>query len=177
MSLDPILPVNLFTELEGIRRRTAQLENLGRQAGERTPPMLLPWSTPTPLITTAAAWGFSVLVEVTSTVLGDVLDFLCGVQTDAGTTGELRLINRTTGATTDPVAIPAGAYGYASLKWLHGLPLGWSGDARLYFIQAEVRRTAGTGNVVAWRPYGSRWISSRSAPGAAANGAPEFIAR
>jgi hypothetical protein len=68
---------------------------------------------------------------------------------DPGTTGEVRLRNNFTGATTEAVTIPAGSSGTVQqFRWLHGSDLN---EGPIVF-EVQARRTAGTGNLNVYRP-------------------------
>lgn len=69
------------------------------------------------------------------------------VGVDAGTTGEIRLRNAGSGATTAAVAAPAGVFTTQQFRWLHGNTL----TGPIVF-EVQARRTAGTGSINVYRP-------------------------
>ena len=69
---------------------------------------------------------------------------------DTGTTGEVRIRNVTTGATTATVPVTDSGI-YQQFRWLHGANLG-TGPIN---FEIEARRTSGAGLVRVWEPSGS----------------------
>ncbi len=88
----------------------------------------------------------------TPMVSHQALELFVSWSVSSGTTGEARL-TVPGGPSTDPLPLggPAGSRHWSSFRWLHGLTLS-SGPM---FIEVEVRRTAGTGNVIVYEPVGS----------------------
>jgi len=93
--------------------------------------------------------------------------------TDVGTTGEVRIREGYSGATTDAIAIPSDYNGYVTFEWIvPGMSVGWgdSGNATVDFI-IEARRTGGAGAVGVWSVLPLIW-RNRQFGQPAANGNP-----
>ena len=74
---------------------------------------------------------------------------------DAATTGEFRLRNATTGATTEAKVIPAASAGTEQqFRWLHGIAL----DVGPAVFEVQARRTGGAGNINIYRATGM-WMT------------------
>lgn len=73
----------------------------------------------------------------------------------AGTTGEIRLRDVATTATTDAVAVPAGGQVVQQFRWLHGSTL----SAGPVTFEVQARRTSGAGDVNVYKPPGM-WMTS-----------------
>lgn len=69
--------------------------------------------------------------------------------TEAGVTGQIRLINTWTGATTNAISFgPGGGFQDGIFRWLHGLPIGFGP----YRIIVQAQRTGGSGNFFVYDP-------------------------
>ena len=107
----------------------------------------------------------------------DVVKVVGAVQTDAGTTAELRLASDAHQTAT--LAVPAGTNAFYQFTWLHPAEVGL-GDTRTgrenrLFVSLQARRTAGTGNLTLFPPQISELVSSWLITEAATNGAPRFL--
>jgi len=78
----------------------------------------------------------------------EVLNAWVVVTTPAGTTGEIQLHEFYSGASTDPIVVPASANNFAQFEWLHGVPLG----SDICEFQVRARRTSGAGDVNVYSP-------------------------
>jgi len=109
----------------------------------------------------------------------EVIVAVHAVVTDAGTTGEVRLRDTSSGTTTSAQSIPAAYSGVATFKWLHPSLAGLN-DQRFVTesrvaplaVEVQARRTGGAGNV---NVYASSRVFQASVllyPDAATNGNP-----
>lgn len=110
--------------------------------GHRDPWLDHPWRPSTPLYVPVTSGTFVDVFECRVDLIthGGVASWVQWA-TDAGTTGEVRLL--LAASTSSAVTLAAASSGVQQFKWLHGQALG-TGPA-LFKIQA--RRTGGAGNV------------------------------
>lgn len=106
----------------------------------------------------------------------EVIHIEMAVQSDAGTTGEIRLIENASNQVTSVASIPAAYNGVVGFEWLHPAPTGLY-DPRVrpaanMALGVQVRRTAGAGNVIAFPPRQAHYSSKFMHPNAATNGHP-----
>ena len=73
----------------------------------------------------------------------------------AGTTGEIRLRNTGTGATTEAVVVPDGGQVTQQFRWLHGSAL----SAGPITFEVQARRTTGAGDLNVYRAPGM-WMTA-----------------
>ena len=107
----------------------------------------------------------------------DVVKVVGAVQTDAGTTAELRLASDAHQTAT--LTVPGGTNAIYQFTWLHSAEVG-IGDTRAgretrLFVSLQARRTGGTGNLTLFPPQVSELVSSWLITEAATNGAPVFL--
>jgi hypothetical protein len=98
------------------------------------------------IVTSATFVG--VYLTIAEVLWSTQLLFRVGCQTDAGTTGELRLTVSGTGQVGGVKTIPISSNAYFEYRMLHGLTIG-SGP---YYITLEARRASGAGNFKVFVP-------------------------
>lgn len=105
---------------------------------------------------------------------GDVIFATGAIICAVGTTAEVRIAQSNgPGEVTTPVAIPSGANSIVQFSWLHPFSVGWGDQSTTNyfpFIQWQVRRTSGAGNVTAYPPRSLIVAAQRFFPQATAAG-------
>lgn len=108
--------------------------------------------------------------------VGDVLQIFGGVQTDASTTGQLRLSTSDGNHTTSTLAIPASTNGSYLFQWLHPAAVGLadprSGRERFLQVSLDARVASGSGTFRLFPPSVSEITSSWIVPDATTTGNP-----
>ena len=144
--------------------------------GALYPGQLIPLHRPDAVSVTSGSWTNCFEGRVNRPV-GDVVAVGGAIQSDAGTTGEVRIT--AWGASTSALAIPASANRFGKFDWLHPGTTG-IGDPRTgrdvnLFLVYEARRTGGTGALGISPPQIAEITSSWLVPGATVAGNPRFL--
>jgi len=125
------------------------------EEGMLYPQQYAQWIVPTPQVVTSGS--FVTVAEVGIQLLNhDVIRTDASMQVDAGTTAEVRIRDVYSGAVTNTLAVAGSANGSVLCEWLHPFSVGWgdSNPSVQMFLQWEVRRSAGAGNVTVYPPRG-----------------------
>jgi len=109
--------------------------------------------------------------------VGDVVKVIGAVQTDPGTTGELRLSTGT--SHTNAVSLPSATNSFAQFEWVHPSTTG-IGDTRSgreanLFLVLEARVVSGSGGVQVFAPQVAEIMSKWLAPTATTTGNPQLL--
>jgi hypothetical protein len=106
----------------------------------------------------------------------EVLSVNLAVITDAGTTGEVKLVDTLGGNETDVASIPDGYNGRVGFHWLHPAPCGLydprPGRVGDLSVAVHARRVSGAGNVLVYPPLIAELTSRFLVADAATNGTP-----
>lgn len=118
------------------------------EAGFRQPYLAHPWVDVADFrAVTAADWTTTHRAQV-ELITHEGLYAAVTATSSAGTTGEFRLRNTGSGATTNAVAVPAGSGGTnQQFRWLHGSSLSTGPIG----FEVQARRTAGAGDINIYR--------------------------
>lgn len=153
------------------------VEVTGDHAGLAYPHAQTPWRDPSAHIdVTSGSWTPTFYAYAENPAYETVKISFAAV-TDVGTTGELRIREWYSGATTDAIAVPSGYSGYVTFEWIvPDMAVGWSDhwqDSGYSTVDfgIEARRTSGTGAVGVWGVLPLIW-RNRQFGAPAANGNP-----
>lgn len=122
--------------------RSHVMLNVNDIEGFGTPWLGSPWNDPVAgtVVTSGAFLG--VYLSISEVFWSNSILFRVGCQTDAATTGEVRVTVSGVGQLGSVKTIPINANNYFEYRMLHGLAIG-SGP---YFVTVEARRASGAGN-------------------------------
>jgi hypothetical protein len=155
-------PASGLAELE---RRLRVIEGIAARAPDTT----LAWELANQFVAvTSGTFVPTAHVEL-PVFYGEVLNLRLVVATDASTTGEVRLRQEISGATTSAAVLSVGGVQkFVNFEWLHGVHLG---DTYEHFM-VEARRTGGAGNVNVYYPRRSILSTPLRFPTANSTGNP-----
>lgn len=145
--------------------------------GQIYPAMPFPMHDPTPKAVTSPTFTgvFEARIQFP---IHEVLSVQVAVQTDADTTGEVRLSTLGAAHTTAALPLPAATNSFAVFEWLHPAMCGLfdprSGREVNLQVSLDLRRTGGTGQVRAFAPIVSELTSLWFIPTASATGNPRL---
>lgn len=141
------------------------------------PANLVPFHRPAPEVVTSATF-VTVFEAAVLFPAHEVLYLEGSVQTDVGTTGELRVTEGFTGQDTDALTLPSGTNGGYLFRWTHPGPSGLydqgAHDTPNVFFGLQARRTGGAGSVFVYPPRVAELTSKFIHPTAADNGNPQL---
>lgn len=121
------------------------------EAGFRHPYFAHPWSKADDFVTVTSGTFATVFRSRVDLITSEGLYAWVTAGSDVGTTGEFRLRDGWSGATTAAVAVPDGSTGTEQqFRWLHGEAL----SAGPITFELQARRTSGAGDVRVYAPYG-----------------------
>lgn len=112
----------------------------------------------------------------------EVVQIEGAINTDAGTTAQIRLRDGVSGNVTGTITVPAGSNGFYQFYWLHPATCGLGdkraqteGRAPTIFLILEALRVSGSGNVRVFPPVVAQLSSRWLVPEADTNGNPTFL--
>jgi hypothetical protein len=137
----------------------------------------IPLHKPDPTQVTSAT--FVQVVEVTVPFPAHEVVWLEGaVQTPAGTTGELKIVEGFSGQATDVLTIGSDTNGSYNFQWLHPSDVGLydasSHPVNHLFLGLQARRTGGIGDLTVYPPRIAQLTSRFLLPDAATDGNPSL---
>lgn len=134
------------------------------------PDLHLPFHTPNATVVTSGS--FAPVQECAArAIYHDAIFVEMAVVTDPGVTGEIKITEGFTGATTATLTVPASTTAGATFAWAH--PFGIGDDPpNPIFLQVQARVAAGAGNFFVFPPNFAVMTSSVLVPDSAPNGAP-----
>jgi hypothetical protein len=108
-----------------------------------------------------------------------VVHVQAAVIVDAGTVGEVKLVEGFTSTATSVLNLPAGTNSRLDFEWLHPASVGLYDSQAVtttaLWVQMHVRRVSGAGNVTVYYPDPSELTSKFLHPNAATNGHPTLV--
>lgn len=107
----------------------------------------------------------------------EVLNIRGAVQSDVGTTGELRIVDSFSGINTNVLTIPSNTNSAYSFEWIHPASVGLYDDRpRLggLALAVHARRTGGAGNLTVFQPSTAELTSIFLVPSATSTGHPQL---